>query len=382
LCAFVWESVARADGLGLRADALADTQAEPQSPTGLVVLQGQDKVRPWLDAEGLVWAGTKPGLTGDVLVLAIHLREPHGYGEVRVGRFVVATGAIFPVQIDGAEVLGRTPWGQSLEAFGGMPVLPRFGARAYDWITGVRLAQRVASKITAGVSYVQRREDGDISNQELGADLAAAPAKWLDLAAKGAYDLTSPGIADGRLSAATRIDAFRIELFASEQSPGRLLPATSLFSVLGDFPSEMIGGTVRWRAAPRLDILASGAGQLVGGELGYNAWVRSTLRLDDRGLGSLGLEVRRVDVGSARWTGFRAVGAQPLGRGFRFSTEIEIVVPDEPDGRGIAWPWGLMALGWRHKGWEVAAAVEAASSPEYQHEANVLARVSRALEFK
>src|SRR5580658_7914956 len=129
LCAFVWESVARADGLGLRADALADTQAEPQSPTGLVVLQGQDKVRPWLDAEGLVWAGTKPGLTGDVLVLAIHLREPHGYGEVRVGRFVVATGAIFPVQIDGAEVLGRTPWGQSLEAFGGMPVLPRFGAR-------------------------------------------------------------------------------------------------------------------------------------------------------------------------------------------------------------------------------------------------------------
>jgi hypothetical protein len=381
--ASLWVSRSHGEPLRLRADAIADTQSERQSPTGLVVLQGQDNMRSWLDAEGLVWAGAKPDPTGDVLVLALHLREPHGYGELRVGRFVVATGAIFPVQIDGAEAIGRTPWGLSLEAFGGAPVVPRFGSRAYDWLAGTRLAQHIGSKVTMGVSYMQRREYGDTSNEELGADLAAAPTHWLDLAAKGAYDLTSPGIADARLSAATRVDAFRIELFMSEQSPGRLLPATSLFSVLGDFPSEMIGGTVRWWAAPRLDVLASGAGQLVGGELGMNAWIRSTLRLDDRGSGSLGLEVRRVDVTSARWSGIRAVSAQPLGLGFRFSSEIEIAVPDEPNGRGIAWPWGLMALAWRSKtGWEVAGAVEAASTPEHRYEANALARVSRALELR
>jgi hypothetical protein len=381
--ASLWVSRSGAEPLRLRGDALADTQSETQSPTGLVVLEGHDTVRPWLDAEGLVWAGAKPGLTGDVLTLALHLREPHGYGEVRVGRFVVATGAIFPVQIDGAEVMGRAPWGSTLEVFGGAPVVPRFGARAYDWLAGVRAAQHVATKLTLGVSYMQRREDGDVSNEELGADLAAAPARWLDLAAKGAYDLTSPGIADGRLSAATRVDDYRFEVFASEQSPGRLLPATSLFSVLGDFPSQMVGGTIRWAAAPRLDVLASGAGQLVGAELGMNAWIRSTLRLDEKGRGSLGLEVRRVDVSSARWTGFRAVAAKPLGRGFRFSTEIEIAVPDDPNGRGIAWPWGLMALAWRSAdGWEVAGAVEAASTPEYRYEANALARVSRVLELR
>jgi hypothetical protein len=380
LGASLWASRSAADPLRLRADAIADTQAETQSPTGLVVLEGRDKVRPWLDAEGLVWTGAKSGFTGDVLVLALHLREPRGYGELRVGRFVVATGAIFPVQIDGAEAIGRAPWGSTLEVFGGAPVVPRFGARAYDWLAGARLAQHVATTVTMGVSYVQRREYGDVSNEEVGADLAAAPSRWLDLAAKGAYDLTSPGVADARISATARADALRLEVFASEQSPGRLLPATSLFSVLGDFPSQMVGGTVRWSAAPRLDVLASGAGQLVGGELGMNAWIRSTLRLDEAGKGSLGLEVRRVDVSSARWTGFRAVGAQPLGRGFRFSTEIEIAVPDDPHGRGIAWPWGLMALAWRsNDGWEVAAAMEAASTPEYQYEANALARLSRAL---
>jgi hypothetical protein len=376
---------AEAQPLRLRGDAVVDTQsAEGQSPAGLLVLQGQDAFRPWLDAEGLMWAGARSsaGVTGDVMVLALRLRDPRGHGELRVGRFVVATGAIFPVQIDGAEAIGRTAWGGSVEAFGGAPVVPRFGARSYDWIVGGRLSQHVASKVTMGVSYVQRREYGDVSNEEVGADFAAAPARWLDLAAKGAYDLTTPGIADARLSAATRTGAFRFELFAAEQSPGRLLPATSLFSVLGDFPSQTIGGTAKWNAAPRLDVSAGGAAQSVGGQPGGNGWIRSTLRLDDRGAGSLGLEVRRVDVSSARWTGVRAVGAQPLGRGFRFSTELEIVVPDEPDGRGIAWPWGLMALAWRSpKGWEIAAAVEAASTPTHLYEANALARVARSLEL-
>src|ERR1700722_12419591 len=158
LLAWSFASAAHADPIRLRADAIADTQTETQSPTGLLVLQGQDKIKPWIDVEGLVWTGTKPGLTGDVLVLAVHGRAPHNFGEVRVGRFVLATGAIFPVQLDGAAIIGRTRWGGKLELFGGAPVVPRFGARAYDWLTGGRVAETFGSTATLGVSYVQRRE--------------------------------------------------------------------------------------------------------------------------------------------------------------------------------------------------------------------------------
>ena len=49
-------SVARADPLRLRADALAETQGTP-APAGLIVLQGEDARRPWIAAETLVWAG-------------------------------------------------------------------------------------------------------------------------------------------------------------------------------------------------------------------------------------------------------------------------------------------------------------------------------------
>jgi hypothetical protein len=385
---------AHGDPLVLRADALA----ESQSPVGLVVLQGQDKIRPWIDAEGLVWAGAKPSATADVLVLTVRLREPRGFAEARVGRFILTTGAVRPVQLDGGWVIGRAPWGSSLEAFGGAPVVPRFGPRAYDWLVGARLAQSVFSWAKVGVSYVQQRDDGEISNEEVGVDFAAAPTRWFDLAARTAYDLTTPGIAEARASAATRFDAWRVELFAAQTSPSRLLPATSLFSVLGDFPSQTLGSTVKWKAAPRLDILASGAAQAVGdglasgaaqlgeNDLGYNASLRTLLRLDDRGAGSLGLELRRQDVSTAQWTGVRGVATQPLGRGFRFSTEVEIAAPDHPDGHGSVWPWGLMALAWRPttwwgKGWETAAAVEAASTPVHRYETNALIRLARTLEL-
>jgi hypothetical protein len=162
-----------------------------------------------------------------------------------------------------------------------------------------------------------------------------------------------------------------------------LLPATSLFSVLGDLPSETVGATVRWRPAPRLEILASGAGQDVAGGAGGNGWLRGTLKLDERGDANVGIELRRVAVPSTQWTGVRATAMLPLGRGFRSSSEVEIVAPDHPDGRGVAWPWALSAISWRsHDGWEMGAAVEASSSPVHRYEADALARVSRALDVR
>jgi hypothetical protein len=128
-------------------------------------------------------------------------------------------------------------------------------------------------------------------------------------------------------------------------------------------------------------LLASGAAQDVAAGVGGNGWLRATLRLDDRGAGSLGLELRRVDVPDAEWTGVRAIATLPLGQGFRYSSEIEIVAPDHPDGRGVAWPWGLSALSWRSpKGWEIAGALEASSTPQHRYEADALVRLSCALD--
>lgn len=367
---------AAAEPLRLRGDALV----EARSPSGLVVLQGQDRKAPWVDAEALVWAGARTDPTADVLVLSMRLRAPRGLGELRLGRFVFSTGAIRPMTIDGASAIGRAPWGLSLEGFAGIPVVPRFATNGRDQVAGGRVAQSIATKATIGISFVEQRLQGRLSDREIGADVAAVPFAALDLAARGAYDLISEGVADGLVSGATRLGAFRLEAFATHRSPSRLLPATSLFSVLGDLPSQVVGGVIRWNAAPRLDVWLSGGGQDIGGQLGGYGSLRGLLRLDDAGAGSVGLEVKRQDVAGARWMGVRAILSQPLVSRLRLSTELELASGETTSGTAT-WPWGLMALAWRSARWEMAAAFEAGSSPRYRFETNGLLRVGRTFEF-
>jgi hypothetical protein len=107
------------------------------------------------------------------------------------------------------------------------------------------------------------------------------------------------------------------------------------------------------------------------------------LKTDDRGEGNVGLEVRRQAVSTARWTGIRAVGAQPLIHGLRLATELELVIPDEARGRGAAWPWALVARAGRSgRGGDAAAAPEAAATPSHAFEVNALVRLSRAWELR
>ena len=358
----------------LRIDSLADSTRRG----GMVAVQGSAS-ESWIGAETYVWSGGWQGepLAANALTFAIDVHDPNGTADVRLGRFIYTTGAIRPMQIDGVSALVRSPWGTKIESFGGIPVVPAYGSGAFQWVTGGRLSQTLASRVILGASYVQRRQEGDVSDEEAGLDLGSAPAKWIDLAARGSYDLTSPGISEALGSVAFRGDGVRLETYASERSPARLLPDTSLFTVLGDFPSANVGSSFFWRAAPRLDVWLSGAAQAAGGDLGGNGSVRALLRTDDRGDGSIGFEARRQDVSTAQWTGFRATGTRHLSRTIRTSTELELVMADHPNGKGAAWPWALVSLGWRPSElWEIGGALQAASTPEHTAEANALVRLS------
>jgi hypothetical protein len=369
-------SPAAADPYRIRTDAIGITNA-PQSPVGLLVLQGEDKLHPLVSAEALVWTGTGKDQAADALVVLVKLKDPSKISELRLGRQLIATGAIRPIHMDGADARATLPTGSSVEAFGGVPVAPAAGWNAYDWVAGGRAGQSLARDTAMGVSYLQRRERGQLSTEEVGFDLASAPTTWFDLASRGAYDLVSPGLAEGSVSLAARSETLRPELYAMHRSPSHLLPATSLFSALGDIPSNTLGASLRWRAFPRLDFLPTAAVRWVGADPGFDGTLKTTLRLDDLGAGALMLDLRRQDIAPDRWTGVRGAARVPLSRFFVASTELELAVPDDPRGRGSVWPWGLVALRWMPvHGWEAAGAVEAASTPKSTGSVNALLRLS------
>lgn len=343
----------------------------------MLVMQGEDRAKPWLSAEALAWLGTGADRTGDVLTLLVRARDVQGRGEARAGRFLAATGAIRPLHIDGVSALGRTPWGTSLEAFGGVPVVPRFGQRDYDWAVGGRVAQRIADRATLGFAYLQRRDRGRLSDEEVGGDLAMVPLRGIDLATRAAYDLVSLGLTDALASVAVRTTDLRVELFGTRRSPSRLLPATSLFSVLGDVPSTRAGTTVRWAAAPRLDLLATAATQIIDDRVGGDGTLRATLRTNEEGTASIGIELRRQAVPGAEWSGVRAIGAAPVARRLAVAAEIEVARADNPGRRGDIWPWALVALTWHAtSSWSFAAAAEGASTSTARSELTALLRGS------
>lgn len=374
-------SSASADPYRLKADAYGMSAADGLA--GLVTLSGQARPWSWADAEVAVWMGAgenRDDHVGDVLVANIRLREPHGYGELRAGRILFTAGAIRPVQIDGATVTGRIPRGPQIQAFGGVPVEPAFGARQYDWAAGGRLSQRFGESGEVGVSFLHRRGQGILQLEELGFDAGFSPGRWLDTAADVAVDLMHSTVSDARLSAALRLGATRLEIFGVRRSPAHLLPATSLFAALGDVASDQGGATLWVRAAPRLDVWATAQVDDIAGELGHRAEIHSTLRLDDRGDRAIGFEIRRQwnPIG-ASWSGGRGMIRIPIVYGLRVAAEMEIAAPDEAGDRGAVWPWGLLSIGYNPhflKWLDLAGAVEAGASPTSRAFVSGIARLS------
>lgn len=380
-CSFLSTEPASADSYRLRGDVYAFGMVP--APAGLFTASIQARPTSWADGEAAVWlggGGTYGDRVGDVLVANVRLREPHGYGELRLGRMLIATGAIRPIQIDGASVTARVPRGPSLQVFGGAPVEPGFDTKLFDWALGGRLGQRIGEYGGVGVSYLQRRTEGRLDFEELGFDAALSPFRWLDASADVAVDLIRPAITSGRASLAVRYKMVRLELFGLRRSPSRLLPATSLFAAIGDVPSDQGGATFWLRAAPRLDLWTTGSVDSIAGNLAGRASLHSTLRLNDRGDGALGVELRRVWVpDNAGWTGGRLIARVQLGYRFQASAEFELVFPDEARDRGDVWPWGLGAVTYSPvvaPWFNVTAAVEAGASPTRESNVTGILRAS------
>ncbi len=368
---------AGADPLRLRADALSSTA----SPAGLLVLDASGDPASGLSAEAVVWMmGSRElddTVTGDVLVMTVRGRTATNRASGQVGRFVSSLGALRVTHVDGGAARVRLPARFDLEAVAGVPVMPGLAtARSWDWYAAGRASRRLGEWGAVGVAYGQRRDAGQLVSEELGVDTGFTLSKRSDLGARLAYDLVNPGLAEVGITASYRRKATRTDVYALHREASHLLPATSLFSVLGDVPSERAGMLVTWKAAPRLDLIAD-AGVRYVGMLGAELTGKARLRLDDRGTSAVTGELRRSGVGDDEWTGLRGAARIALARGFVLGAEAELVIPDVDRGRGAVWPWGLGSVAWERGSWQAAIAVEASASAEYTSRLDVLAQLSR-----
>ncbi len=291
----------------------------------------------------------------------------------------VTSGALRPLHVDGVAGRVRLPHRIDAEAFAGVPIAPGAESRSWDWVAGGRVGRRLGDWGGAGLALLERRDAGRLAVRELGLDGSAAIGRH-DVRGKVALDLIDGGLpaaALAELAAATRRGAVRGEVFTTYRSPSHLVPATSLFSVLGDVPSVHGGVRGTWRAAPRLDVGGDAGLRVLDGAVAEQVSARATLRLDDRGRGAVIAELRRAGALDGGWTGARVAGRVPLAGAWRLASELELVVPDEDRGRGRLWPWAMAAAAWSRGPWDAAVAIEASASAEERGRLDALCRVSR-----
>lgn len=377
-----------AEPLRLRADALATTRA----PAGLVLLEADGGASSTLSAEAVVWTAADPlpgEHAGDVLVIAVRARTADGRASLRVGRFVETLGAIRPLHVDGAAVRAVLPHRLTTEAFAGVPVVPGLGTgRAWNWAAGGRIGRELGDYGSVGVSMMEQREAGRLVAEELGVDAGVAFGKRDDVGARFAYDLANPAVAEVELTARHAHDkAMRFDVYAGYRAASHLLPATSLFTVLGDVPAARGGVRMTWRIAPRLDLAADAGARDSSADVAPALSARARLALDDRGASALTGELRRDGASDDAWTGVRGAARFALPCSLTASSELELVIPDadRTSGgryRGRAWPWALVAFGWDRAPWHVALAIEASASPEDRHRVDALVSVGRTWSVK
>ena len=203
------------------------------------------------------------------------------------------------------------------------------------------------------------------------------------VAARFAYDLANPAVADAELIARHVHDkTLHFDVYAGYRAASHLLPATSLFTVLGDVPAERAGTRATWKAAPRLELAADAGVRHVAGDTAPALTARARLALDDTNRSALTCELRRDGASDDAWTGVRGAARIALPYALSASTELELVIPDDDRTaggrfRGSAWPWALAALGWDSGVWHAAAAVEAAASPETRKRLDALLSIGR-----
>ena len=386
----------RAEPFRLRGDVFGQAQA----PTGLVSLSADAEPTRWAEAEALIWTGANElGREVDVLVVTLTLTDPETGSRARLGRMTMAVGSLRPVHLDGLSGHLRLPTGTTVDVFGGLPVRPRFADREADWLAGARLGQAWARWGQVGIAFLHRRDRGRLSDQEVGADVSVVLFDGVHASGRATYDLVSPGISEALAFLTVEASrTLRLDLRGTHRSPSRILPATSLFSVLGDVPSQYLGGRIRWRAAPRLDLIAEGGARAFDSVVAEDLRVRGVLRLDAVGDSSIALEATRRGADAQQgWTGARGIVRWAIDPAWHVGLELELVRPDQPTARSVEaslfapegtpstrttprgewWPWGLIALSWRpDTEWVVAAAAEASITAEQAAAFDVLFRAA------
>jgi hypothetical protein len=246
--------------------------------------------------------------TGDLDLAFIEGRLFDKHLALRLGRQLVASGVARNLQLDGLDAVVRFPENIGLEAYGGVPVPPRFGYARGQAAVGARLYWRPAAIFEGGVSVVHIIDDGEIDRQEAGAD-ARVVIDQVTLTGLASFSIVEQRLSEAALRVLWQPQRnLELTLEGARTAPDLFVSRASIFSVFAEESRNEAGATLYYRPLSRLRLW--GDGYVINDDTGTGGrgGLRASVALDGANATQLGLEGRVLALPDSRYVQGRVFG--------------------------------------------------------------------------
>lgn len=405
LAALAWPSPAEADVVDVTSRTLLSARREARDGElrtvvpayQFLTLRGTELSNPaHADAEVVLslWGSAAGGdprdgrsAQGDIDVGFVQGRFARRRLTIRAGRQLMVGGAIRNTQVDGLALSADVGKGAGLSAFGGIPVVPRFGADRNDLAAGGRAFWRGSPENEVGVSFVHVLDDGDLARQDVGLDFWQALPLRFTLGGFGLVSLAEQRLAEGDLSATWRPRrTVKLSGGLRRTAPDLYISRTSIFSVFAEGTRNEAGGAVSLRAHQRL-VLDGAYYRLSQDDIdqGYRGSARMVATLGRLAQTNLGIEGRALDQSGKGYFEGRLYAVHRPGARLALTIDGDAYRFREPvNGRKESYTLAATAGYAFLPGWQAMLAGVAGSTPFYQsrYEATVRLTYNATLRFR
>jgi hypothetical protein len=223
-----------------------------------------------LDLGAVRWRDGEPRdsrLSGDLHVAYAQAGFADRQVRLRLGRQILAGGAVRFMHLDGGEALVRLPGNFSLEGFAGVPVSSRFDARTSylrdpngnilrsrawspvvgTFTTGGRLSWLYPGLLEVGASYAFVDDKAATERSDVAADLRLTPVDHVALRGYAIFSTLEERFPE--IQAAVDFDLSRtlkVTLDYDRISPDLFLSRGSILSVFAESSNDEAGASVHW----------------------------------------------------------------------------------------------------------------------------------------
>jgi len=296
---------------------------------------------------------------------------------VQLGRQMVFSGAARAMQLDGASITFRIARGLHLSAWGGAPVMPRFGTRLGDVAAGTRLSWRHGWDSELGLSFVEVLDAGRVARQDLGADARWQAHRTLALTGYALLSLVELRLAEGDLGATWQpIRMLSLRANYQRTAPDLFLSRSSILSVFSQESRDEVGGSAYLRPSLRARIEADYHAVYDAGGSGHRASAKVNVYLGARYDTTVGTELRIVHFPDKGYFQARVFAMQRLWRTLTLTLDADAYRLEQAiNGQTFSFT-GAGTLGWEFKpGWRAVVSAVGDVTPFVQSRFECMAKI-------